>query len=507
MSRWGAPGGEHRWPRWLRRRDDPPLLADAAAGRLVPVQAMHSAGETFFAVSLAGSLFFNVSVDAARPRIILFLAVTMAPFVVLAPFVGRVIDRVRGGHRVVLLLTLAGRAALALLLANELRGLLFYPEAFVILVLAKTYAVSRNTIVPVLVEDRANLLLVNSRLARTAGIAGAAAAPIAVLVLRGSDAGWVLRAGALAYAVGALLSLRLPPPRRRRPEASPVVEQTELSGQGVRSATLGMAAVRAAVGYLLFHVAFVLKQAGEPAWVFGGLAAAGAVGTFIGTFVAPRLRPYLTEQRMLTMALAVPAVLALFTTLRFHRVSVAVFVVVLGVCGSVARRAFDGVVQTEAPHARRGRAYAGLETRLELAWVLGALMAVVARAPDWLGIAVLTAWLGGVALYRVVERRGIARLAAESGPTTLPLRLLETAEALAARGDTEQAALVALAAVDAVPLVGDADGRDTAELRRLAAVAVADDDADAAERALHIAHGLVADAFAIGPDELDDDPG
>lgn len=488
QSAWRRPLGR------LRRGAHPSILSDAAAGRLLPVQAMHTVGETMFAVSLAGSLFFNVTVDAARPRILLFLALTMAPFVVLAPLVGQVIDRVRGGHRVVLLLTLAGRAGLALLLADQLRGLLFYPEAFVMLVLAKTYAVSRNTIVPILV-DRSNLLIVNSRLARTATIAGAVAAPIAVLVLRAGGAGWVLRVGAVAYGLGALLALRLPPPHPDL-NTSPVVEQTELSGPGVRSATLGMAAVRAAIGFSLFHIGFVMKQAGEPAWLFGGLAVASAAGAFVGTFVAPRLRPLLSEQPMLTAALALPGLMALITTLRFHRVSILVFVLSLGVCGSVARRAFDGVVQTEAPHARRGKAYAGLETRLELAWVLGALAAVVARAPAWLGIASLTAWLGAVAVYRVVQRRGAARIGAGVGPRTLPLRLLETAEALAARGDREQAALVAVAAADAVAVLGSGVGPGVEQVRRLAEAAVNRDDVVAADQALRLAHELVAEAFS-----------
>ncbi|MEZ5230449.1 MAG: hypothetical protein R2710_28410 [Acidimicrobiales bacterium] len=49
------------------------------AAALFPMQAFHSFGESLFALSLVGSLFFNVSIDAARPRILLYLAVTMAP--------------------------------------------------------------------------------------------------------------------------------------------------------------------------------------------------------------------------------------------------------------------------------------------------------------------------------------------------------------------------------------------------------------------------------------------
>ena len=77
------------------RFDDLPLIGDSGAGRLLSVQALHSFGETMFAVSLVGSLFFNVSLDAARPRIVLYLAVTMAPFLVLASLIGPLIDRVR----------------------------------------------------------------------------------------------------------------------------------------------------------------------------------------------------------------------------------------------------------------------------------------------------------------------------------------------------------------------------------------------------------------------------
>jgi hypothetical protein len=135
--------------RWIRhlasaRFDGLSLLGDRGAGRLLPVQALHTFGETMFAVSLVGSLFFSVSLDAARPRIVLYLVVTMAPFLVLAPLIGPLIDRVRGGHRMVLLAALGGRALLALILATQLKGLLLYPLAFSILVLAKVFSVSRN---------------------------------------------------------------------------------------------------------------------------------------------------------------------------------------------------------------------------------------------------------------------------------------------------------------------------------------------------------------------------
>ncbi|MEM8902850.1 MAG: MFS transporter [Actinomycetota bacterium] len=486
-----------------------PALGDTNASRLLPVHVFHSAGETMFAISLAGSLFFNVSLDAARPRILLYLALTMAPFVVLAPLVGPFIDRVRGGHRVVLMTALGGRALVAVLLASQLRSLLLYPFAFAILVLAKIYSVSRNSLVPVLVDERDHLVVVNSRLARDGTIAGAVTSPIGVLILNTGGADWVLRTGAVLYLIGTLLALRIPAPQVASTAGS-VVESTELTGPGVRTALAGMATLRSAAGFVFFHVGFVLKQEGEPLWVFGLVAGAGAVGGFVGTFVAPWLRRRVDEQMMLTMALALPGALAVVAALRFHRISIVAFALALGLAGSVARRAFDGVVQTEAPHARRGKAYAGLETRIEIGWVIGALLAVVSRAPDWAGLAVLAVWLLSITGDRWWSARAAARLDAEVGARTLPIRLIETAESLAARGDRQQAAVLAVAAAETAREQSDIDDGDAEEiierLRALGHAVVddtepADDRADDTVQALSDARELVDRYIAPGREE------
>lgn len=487
--------------RWIRRPmsarfDDLPLLGDTGVGRLLPVQALHSTGETMFAVSLVGSLFFNVSLDAARPRIVLYLAVTMAPFLVLAPLIGPLIDRVRGGHRMALMGALGGRAVLAVLLASQLKGLLFYPQAFAILVLAKAYSVSRNSLVPVLVTDRSHLVVVNARLARMGAVAGALAAVPAVAILNSAGPEWVLRAGAVAYGVGTFAAFRLPPPHPEK-NVSPVVEQMELSAPGVRSATLAMGALRAATGFLVFHLGFVMKRAGEPAWLFGLLAISMSLGGFAGTFVAHRLRRAVGEQLTFTVALAAPGVIALVTALRFHRVTAIALAFVVGLGGSVARRTFDSVVQAEAPHARRGKAFAGLEARLELGWAAGALIAVVSSAPGWVGAAALTTSLGGVAIARFVQHRRADRVESTATASTLALRLLETAEALAARGDRQQAVVVATAAADWATPVGSSPKPELVDLRELSRVAAANQEEHAAEEALRLAHQLVADAYPV----------
>ncbi len=109
------------------------LLGRGPMRRLTVMHCLHAAAETFFTVSMAGSIFFNVSADAARPRVLLFLVITLAPFLVMAPLVGPVIDRVRGGIGGVVVATFGVRMALVLLLAQQLRTLALFPLAFGVL--------------------------------------------------------------------------------------------------------------------------------------------------------------------------------------------------------------------------------------------------------------------------------------------------------------------------------------------------------------------------------------
>jgi len=82
------------------------------------------AGDVFVTVSLAGSLFFDVGVGAARPKVLLYLLLTMAPFAVVAPVLGPFLDRTRGGRRLMVAAAMAGRAVLCLPAVRRLEFLL-----------------------------------------------------------------------------------------------------------------------------------------------------------------------------------------------------------------------------------------------------------------------------------------------------------------------------------------------------------------------------------------------
>ena len=75
-------------------------------------------GDAVMLVALADSLFFSIDPTAARGKVLLFLVVSFAPFVVLAPLIGPVIDRMAGGRRLVIQIVAVARVVLSLLIAR-----------------------------------------------------------------------------------------------------------------------------------------------------------------------------------------------------------------------------------------------------------------------------------------------------------------------------------------------------------------------------------------------------
>jgi MFS family permease len=413
---------------------------------------------------MAGSIFFNVSADAARPRVLLYLVVTLAPFLVMAPLVGPIVDRVRGGLATTMIASFVARAVLALLLAENLRTLLLFPLAFGVLVVAKTYTVSRNALLPALVDDRQDLVSANARLSRSATIAGGVAAAAAVSLFAATSGVWTLRVGAAVYVIGAFAAYRV------RAVAKPIepIEPDallELVRPDVSSAVWDMMALRAAIGFAIFQFGFSLRSDGEPAWVFGLVILANGIGGFTGTVISAYLRRHITERSMFTAALVGAAGVTALCGLAFSRVTLIITMYVLGLAASVGRRALDATIQTHAPHARRAQVYAGLETRLELAWVAAAVLAVAIRIASWIGVLALGWFLGVAAIIHLRRRSGLDILRPVAA-IPLPERLLLRAETLADHGFHDEAIVVARAAVEC-----DQASRSTVEPGRAEAAA------------------------------------
>ena len=121
---------------------------DTPFGRLALVQVLMLAGDTLVTISLAGSLFFSISPTEAKSKVLLDLVLTIAPFAIVSPFLGPLIDRSRGSRRAMVVFSAVGRAALCPFMARDIHSLALFPEAFLILVLSKLYLVTRGALVP-----------------------------------------------------------------------------------------------------------------------------------------------------------------------------------------------------------------------------------------------------------------------------------------------------------------------------------------------------------------------
>jgi len=178
---------------------------------LIELTAAGGAGDAFVAVSLAGTIFFSTSVDQARGRVVLFLLVTMAPFAVLAPFIGPALDRMQQGRRYLLAGTLLARGLLCWGMSAAINSpVTLLPAAFGILVLQKSYGVVRASVTPRLLPAEITLVAANARsqlFTLTAAMLGGA---VAAGIQAAAGAAWVLRAGTIIYLAAIVLALRLP---------------------------------------------------------------------------------------------------------------------------------------------------------------------------------------------------------------------------------------------------------------------------------------------------------
>jgi len=151
--------------------------ASTPFGRLATTHVLSTGGDALVALVLAGALFFSLDPAGARWRIALYLLFTMAPFALVGPLIGPLMDRMAGGRRILLIGSCVGRALIAVLMVGSAGSdsLLLFPEAFGMLVLAKSYTVAKAALVPTVVVGDHALVEANSKLQVLSGIAAFAA--------------------------------------------------------------------------------------------------------------------------------------------------------------------------------------------------------------------------------------------------------------------------------------------------------------------------------------------
>jgi Na+/melibiose symporter-like transporter len=387
---------------------DPRFAEPTPFARLVYAHAVSVCGDACLTVSMAGSLFFQSPASAARGKVLLYLLVTMAPFAVIAPVLGPALDRTKGGRRMLVVLAAAGRALLCVFMAMYItkpapEGLLVYPLAFGVLILAKGHQIAKSALVPALVTNDAELVNANSRLALVsvigAAVGGLPAA--AVQYLFGAD--WSLRVAAVIFVIAAILATQIPKTRARDTDDSRQqrLEREELHTPSILLGGSSLAVLRAGVGFLAFFAAFALKS---DLVALGIVLVASGIGNFLGVVSAPVLRRSAREEVIIASALVLPAVFALFGAFVAGDVGFVLAGFALAIGAGAGRLGFDSLLQRDGPDAARGRAFAKFETRFQISWVVGGMIGIIPFA-EQMGLFMLAIVLGFAAVSYVAALR------------------------------------------------------------------------------------------------------
>lgn len=395
-------------------------------------QVMSLASDAMITVALAGTVFFAASGSEQRGNVLQYLLITMAPFAIVAPIIGPLLDRLQHGRRIAMGATGIGRAVLALVMAAHFNDMLvLLPCALGSLVLSKAYAVLRGSAAPRLVPPSMTLVTANARLSlfglAATGIGGVALA--AFLKVTGSYQ-WGLRLTAVAFAVTAFYSFKLPKsidspqggPRPMPLSASTVPTTKLLSSARLREwskrgfademlTTLqGQCAMRGIIGFLTLFLAFYIQDTsdGFDAVVDLAMFAVAAGGaSFVGTAIGARLKLAKPEAIVYLCAL-VSAVACLITVVIFGTTMAIVCVAICGVGNALGKLSLDAVIQRDVEENLRSSAFARSETFLQLAWVLGAALAVILPAGHGqIDFLVATVVLGGVVAAITLRRHAL----------------------------------------------------------------------------------------------------
>ncbi|MFC5851908.1 MFS transporter [Streptomyces chlorus] len=406
--------------RGIRRATHAHGAGESGLGKLIELHGVNGAGDVMVTVALASTVFFSVPTDEARGRVALYLAITMAPFTLLAPVIGPLLDRLPHGRRAAMAGAMLARAILALVLSGAVvtGSIQLYPAALGVLVSSKAYGVVRSAVVPRLLPPAFSLVKANSRVTLGGLLATGIAAPIGA-GLHQIGPRWPLYGAFVLFVTGTVLSFTLPSKvdsakgegmallaadetHLRGPHLKPVKRPgLRTVGPAVTHALAANASIRCLTGFLIFFLAFLLREhpmTGQSAAVSLGIVgvAAGA-GNALGTAVGASLRSRAPEI-IIVMVVACVVAAAITAAALFGAVVIACLAAVAGFAQALAKLSLDALIQRDVPELVRTSAFARSETLLQVSWVLGGAVGIAMPLIGSLGLTVgaaivATGWL------------------------------------------------------------------------------------------------------------------
>jgi MFS family permease len=340
------------------------------------------------AVALANTLFFAAASAESTGKVLLYLLITVAPFAVIAPFIGPMLDRIQSGRRVALAVCSFGRSLLAIVMAFNFDSWLLYPCALGMMVLSKSFGVLKAALTPRVLPEQITLVKTNSRLTVFGLVAGGVAGAIAAGFAAVSNSSGALAWTALCGVAGGVLCLRIPAWVESTAGEVPVhhsdvLERNQRRFPPVVSATLwANVANRLETGFLALFIAFVVKTEYSHVTGFNQLLLLGIVGVAAGTggFLGNALGAKITlvhPERVAWIAVLCVAVTTLVAMLMPGLAMGAVVGLIGSTSSSLAKVCLDSVLQHELPEASRASAFGISESALQLAWVFGGVVGLL----------------------------------------------------------------------------------------------------------------------------------
>ncbi|MER5196840.1 MFS transporter [Streptomyces sp. NPDC002755] len=399
--------------RGIRKATHAHGAGESGLGKLIELHGVNGAGDVMITIALASTVFFSVPTDEARGRVALYLAITMAPFTVLAPVIGPLLDRLPHGRRAAMAGAMLARALLALVLSGAVvtGSIEMYPAALGVLVASKAYGVVRSAVVPRLLPPRFSLVKANSRVTLGGLLATGIAAPVGA-GLQALGPRYPLYGAFLIFVAGTFLSFSLPrkvDSAKGEAVALLAADEQHLHGPhrqpvkrpGLRTVGIAVthalganAALRWLSGFLTFFLAFLLREhplTGQSAAVSLGMVAVSAgVGNALGTAVGAWLRSKAPELIIVTVV-AVVLGATITAAVFFGAFLVACMAAVAGFSQALAKLSLDALIQRDVPELVRTSAFARSETMLQVCWVFGGAVGIVMPLNGALGLSVAAA--------------------------------------------------------------------------------------------------------------------
>ncbi len=341
------------------------------------------------AVALANTLFFAAAAGESTAKVLLYLLITVAPFALIAPFIGPLLDRVQHGRRIALAVCSFGRSLLAIIMAFNFDSWLLYPCALGMMVLSKSFGVLKAALTPRVLPRQITLVKTNSRLTVFGLMAGAVAGAIAAAFAAMSGSSGALIWTTLCGIAGGILCLRIPAWVESTAGEVPVQHSEILQRGKVRrfppivSATLwANLANRLETGFLALFIAFVVKtefahtSGLNQLLLLGIVGAAAGIGGFLGNGLGAKM-PLQKPDMVAGIAVGCVAVTTFVTMLVPGLAMGAVVGLVGSTASSLAKVCLDSVIQDELPEASRASAFGVSESALQLAWVFGGVVGLL----------------------------------------------------------------------------------------------------------------------------------